>query len=161
MLTVTVRYVTTWHGYLYSICFVPFTPLISSVPFVPVVPSIPSIPSALADGKPFLVPPADLKCKITIRTTGMGLGETDTWSWGKFWEVGAALVGVCVSKGKEGVQTRLGGFLFFFFFLPPPRFFPFRNSRRECLADFPLCVFGTWEGLGDQGFLYLEIGGPQ
>ena len=45
---------------------------------------------------------------MTIRTTGRGSGNTDVWSWGRLWEVGVALVGVCVREGKEGVQGRLG-----------------------------------------------------
>ena len=50
----------------------------------------------------------DQKCKVTIRTTGKGDGHTDVYSWGRFWEVAVALVGVCVAAGKEGVETRLG-----------------------------------------------------
>ena len=47
-------------------------------------------------------------CKITIRTTGPEPGYSDTWSWGRMWEVAVALVGVCVREGKMGVQTGLG-----------------------------------------------------
>lgn len=50
----------------------------------------------------------DHTCKMTIRTTGKGSGNTDLWSWERFWEVGVALVGMCVREGKEGVQTGLG-----------------------------------------------------
>ena len=53
---------------------------------------------------------------MTIRTTGKGAGLTDSWSWGRFWENGVALVGMCVREGMQGVQTRLGelGVLVFF-----------------------------------------------
>ena len=47
---------------------------------------------------------------MTIRSTGKGQGRSDMWSWGKLWEVGVALTGVCARDGKEGVQTRLGEF---------------------------------------------------
>lgn len=50
----------------------------------------------------------DHKCKFTIRTTGDGPGRADVWSWANFWEVGVALVGMCVREGKEGVETVLG-----------------------------------------------------
>ena len=45
---------------------------------------------------------------MTIRTTGRGAGNSDVWAWGRFWEVGVALVGMCVKGGMEGVQTGLG-----------------------------------------------------
>ncbi|CAD6593126.1 MAG: hypothetical protein ASARMPREDX12_006852 [Alectoria sarmentosa] len=57
---------------------------------------------------PFVLVSSDGKCKMTIRTTGKGAGNTDTWSWGQFWEVGVALAGMCVREGKAGVQTELG-----------------------------------------------------
>ncbi|CAD6571069.1 MAG: hypothetical protein ASARMPRED_004192 [Alectoria sarmentosa] len=58
---------------------------------------------------------------IAVAAFVVGAGNTDTWSWGQFWEVGVALAGMCVREGKEGVQTELG----------------------------------------DNGWLYMEVGGPQ
>ena len=54
---------------------------------------------------------------MAIRTTGPGAargrGQSDTYSWGRFWEVGVTLAGKCVRAGKEGVQTKLGESILF------------------------------------------------
>lgn len=42
---------------------------------------------------------------MEIDTSGV---RTDTASWRAFWEVGVALNGVCIRKGREGFQINIG-----------------------------------------------------
>lgn len=99
-------------------------------PNISYVPCVPISLNHLLTNTPNCTFAEDLKCKLTIRTTGKGVGNTDHWSWGQFWEVGVALVGVCVGVGKEGVETGLGEFLCFFSFL------------------ISFCLFLVWGGGG-------------
>ena len=48
---------------------------------------------------------ADRLCVMEINTSGV---RYDTASWRDFWEVGVALNGVCIRKGREGFQIALG-----------------------------------------------------
>ncbi len=48
---------------------------------------------------------ADGLCVMEINTSGV---LSDVASWRDFWEVGVALNGVCIRKGREGFQINIG-----------------------------------------------------
>lgn len=48
---------------------------------------------------------ADGLCVMEIDTGGV---RSDVASWRDFWEVGVALNGICIRKGREGFQINIG-----------------------------------------------------
>ena len=53
---------------------------------------------------------ADGLCVMEINTSGV---ISDVASWRDFWEVGVALNGVCIRKGREGFQINIGKYIFY------------------------------------------------